>query len=234
MNYPAAITDYMKSPKWVMNTLLAAVCCLIPIVGGIVVAGWLITGFWGRKDEAPETFPDFDFGKFGTWLQRGLWPVVVAIASIGAVMLVLTIFNGILGFIGSQAKFLSFVTFLVSTGASLAVMVGVIFAVKPLVLKAIFEQDFVKAFDIAFVKKFVSLVWIEMLIATLFLMAVSIALSIAGMIALCVGIFLTPPITGFVAMHLDKQLYNLYLTRGGPPLAMSPLLSDAPAPLPVA
>lgn len=55
-----------------MNTLLAGVCVLIPIVGQIVVKGWLLTGFWGRDDERPEAFPDFDFNNFGKYLERGL------------------------------------------------------------------------------------------------------------------------------------------------------------------
>jgi hypothetical protein len=71
MNYTASVSDYFKSPKWMMNTLLAGVCVFIPIVGQIVVKGWLLTGFWGRDDERPEGFPDFDFNKFGQYLERG-------------------------------------------------------------------------------------------------------------------------------------------------------------------
>src|SRR4029079_9075263 len=83
--------DFTKSPKWMTNLLLAAVCCIIPIVGPMVVLGWLITGFWSRQDESPVTFPDFDFGKFGVWLQRGLWPFLVAIVASIAVYIVFLI-----------------------------------------------------------------------------------------------------------------------------------------------
>src|ERR1700676_3591025 len=61
-----------------MNLLLGGVCVLIPIVGPMVVLGWLITGFWARQDENFETFPDFDFSQFGKYLERGLWPFLVA------------------------------------------------------------------------------------------------------------------------------------------------------------
>ena len=74
MNYTASVGDYFKSPKWMMNTLLGGVCVFIPLIGPIVIKGWLITGFWGRDDERPETFPDFDFNNFGKYLERGLWP----------------------------------------------------------------------------------------------------------------------------------------------------------------
>ena len=77
MDYIASISDFFKSPKWMMNLLLGGVCVLIPIVGPIVVLGWLITGFWARRDENFETFPDFDFSHFGKYLERGLWPFLV-------------------------------------------------------------------------------------------------------------------------------------------------------------
>ena len=43
----------------------------------MVLMGWLLTGFWGRNDDRPETFPDFDFDNFGKNLERGLWPTLV-------------------------------------------------------------------------------------------------------------------------------------------------------------
>src|SRR3954467_4838636 len=81
MNYTASVSDYFKIPKWMMNTLLAGVCVFIPFIGPIVIKGWLITGFWGRDDERPETFPDFDFGNFGKYLERGLWPFLVTLVT---------------------------------------------------------------------------------------------------------------------------------------------------------
>src|SRR5450432_1910735 len=78
MDYSASVSDFFKSPKWMMNLLLGGVCVLIPIVGQIVVLGWLITGFWARQDQNFETFPDFDFSHFGKYLERGLWPFLVA------------------------------------------------------------------------------------------------------------------------------------------------------------
>ena len=53
MNYTASVSDFFKSPKWMMNMLLAGVCVFIPLIGPVVIKGWLITGFWGRDDERP-------------------------------------------------------------------------------------------------------------------------------------------------------------------------------------
>src|SRR5437660_206275 len=81
MNYSASISDFFKSPKWMMNMLLAGVCVFIPFIGQIVIKGWLITGFWGRDDERFESFPDFDFNNFGKYLERGLWPFLVTLVT---------------------------------------------------------------------------------------------------------------------------------------------------------
>jgi hypothetical protein len=236
MKYMESITDFMKSPKWMTNLLLAAVCCIIPIVGPMVVLGWLITGFWCRRDESPATFPDFDFGKFVEWLQRGLWPFLVAIVASIAVYILflipLVVVSVVLGGGSSHdGGMLAALGGLIIMGLELIMFLAMIFVLKPLMLKATLEQDFVKAFDFAFVKRFVTLVWKEMLIAAIFLFAAGMVLGIAGMIALCVGIFLVPPILYFANVHLDKQLYNLYISRGGPPVMLSPKLQDAP-PLP--
>ena len=77
MNYTDSISDFFKSPHWAMNMVFGGLCMLIPIIGPIVLLGWLVTGFWGRQDQSYETFPAFDFSHFGKYLERGLWPFLV-------------------------------------------------------------------------------------------------------------------------------------------------------------
>lgn len=238
MKYIEAITDFFKSPKWVTNLLLAAVCCIIPIVGPMVVLGWLITGFWSRKDDSPVTFPDFDFGQFGPWLQRGLWPVLVAVATSLAVYIVFLIPMILVGVMlgnssGDGGGLMAIIGSLLMLGLQLFMMVAIIFVMKPIMLRAILVQDFVPSFDFKFVKRFVSLVWLELLISTLVITVASFALGLAGLIALCIGVFLVPPIIYYAIVHLDKQLYQLYLSRGGEPIPLSPKLSDVPPQVPL-
>lgn len=238
MKYIESITDFLKSPKWMTNLLLAAVCCLIPVVGPMVVLGWLITGFWCRKDESPATFPDFDFSNFVAWLQRGLWPMLVSIVAGIAVYFVfvipIIIVSLVLGGSGRDGGggFMALIGGLVVLGLQLVMLLSFVFLIKPLMLRAILAQDFAAAFDFKFVKRFVSLTWLEILISSLFLAAASMVLGLAGMIALCVGVFLVPPVLYFAIVHLDKQLYQLYLARGGEPLSLSPKLTDAPPAVP--
>ena len=239
MNYTASVSDFFKSPKWMMNMLLAGVCVFIPFIGQIVIKGWMITGFWGRDDERPETFPDFDFGNFGKYLERGLWPFLVTLVSSLVLGMVFAMFlvpfamissvlaggshgheNGCLGAIIAIFMFFFYIV----------MIVAILFLLTPLVLRASITQDFGQSFNFTFVKRFVTLVWKEILLSSLFQIVVSMVLVCLGALALCVGMYFALVPVYFCWMHLQKQLYRLYLSRGGEPVPASPKLRDLPAP----
>jgi hypothetical protein len=243
MNYMAAISDFFKSPKWMMNLLLGGVCCLIPVVGPLVLMGWLITGFWAREDQRPETFPDFDFNLFGKYLERGVWPFLVTlVVSFGLVFVMsflivpLTLVPSLL-FAGGDRHASG------AAGAIVGLFVVVFYAVMilammfvltPLKLRASIVQDFAKSFDFAFVKNFVAATWMEIVLSSLFLLATSTVLACLGLLAFCIGIYLVMVPIYFAWAHLLKQLYALYLQRGGEPVPLSPKLRDLPPPMPAA
>ena len=56
--------------------------------------------------------------------------------------------------------------------------------------------------------------------------------TVAG-VALCIGVYFALVIIYFCWMHLHKQLYALYLSRGGEPIPVSPKLRDSAAPVPL-
>ncbi|MFZ1217886.1 MAG: DUF4013 domain-containing protein [Chthoniobacterales bacterium] len=239
MNYTASVSDFFKSPKWMMNTLLAGICVFIPLVGPIVIKGWLITGFWGREDNRPEAFPDFDFNNFGKYLERGLWPFLVSLVSglvIGmAACLIIIPVTMILGVLAPNdhssasgcAAALLFVFFMVFY---IVLVVGVMVVITPLTIRASLLQEFGAAFNFAFVKRFVALTWKEIVLATLFIIVASLALCAAGAIIFCIGMYFATVPVYFCWVHLHKQLYALYLSRGGEPIPFSPKLQDLPAP----
>lgn len=240
MNYTAAITDFFKSPKWVMNMLLGGLCTIIPVVGPIVTKGWLITGFWGRDDERFETFPDFDFNQFGKYLERGLWPFLVTMVSSFVLSLVLSfctvplmmlpgiflsVQNSNVGGCAAALLVILMVAFY------LVLMVAIMFVLTPLILKASITQDFASAFDFTFAKRLISLTWKEMAIGSLFLSLSSVVLACLGMLVFCIGMYFAIVVVYFSWMHLHKQLYRLYLSRGGEPVPLSPKLRDYAAPV---
>jgi len=239
MNYTASVSDFFKSPKWMMNMLLGGVCVLIPFIGQIVLKGWLITGFWGRDDEQCETFPDFDFNKFGKYLERGIWPFLVTLVSslvLGmalavVIVPVMMIFSLLLPGHDSQAggcaaAFMMVFMMLFYAG----MMVAIMFVLTPLTLRASLTQDFAQSFNFAFVKRFVALMWKEILLSSLFQVAASLALVALGALVLCVGMYFTLVVAYFCWIHLHKQLYRLYLSRGGEPIPLSSKLRDYPSP----
>jgi hypothetical protein len=244
MNYMASISDFFKSPKWMMNLLLGGVCCLIPVVGPLVLMGWLITGFWAREDQRCETFPDFDFNLFGKYLERGVWPFLVMLVvslvlglAMSFLIVPITLVPGMLmaGSDGHASGAAGAVMALFMMVLYVVMVLLMIFIVTPLIIRASIVQDFAPSFDFGFVKKFATTMWIEILLSCLFLMIASGLLMCLGMLAFCVGIYLAMVLVYFCWFHLDKQLYALYLERGGEPVPLSPKLRDVPPPsMPVA
>jgi len=240
VNYTASVSDFFKSPKWMMNLLLGGVCVLIPIVGPMVVSGWLITGFWARQDENFETFPDFDFSHFGKYLERGLWPFLVAFVFSMAVSIVLVpliwvlmIPTMLIGGLSSGNEPNAGTCF----GAIAMILVMLVFAViifammlvlVPLKIRASLTQDFAKSFDVGFVKRFLALTWKEIVLSSLFVMITGTLFVCLGMIVFCVGMYFATVLVYFSWTHLNKQLYTLYLSRGGELVPLSPKLIDAP------
>jgi Protein of unknown function (DUF4013) len=239
MNYTASVTDFFKSPKWMMNLLLGGVCVLIPIVGQIVVMGWLITGFWGREDKKPETFPAFNFEEFGKYLERGLWPFLVVLVASFLVVPIMFIFmiplmflGGLLaGHQGNGSDFGGAILGISMALLYLLMTVLIALLIAPLKLRASLTQDFVKSFNFAFIMRFIALTWKEIIVAWLFLIVAGIGLTIVGALVFCVGIYFAAVVLCFAWTHLYSQLYLLYLSRGGEPVPRSPKLSDGPPPL---
>jgi Protein of unknown function (DUF4013) len=246
MDYAASVADFFKSPKWMMNLLLGGVCVLIPVVGPMVVLGWLITGFWARQDESFETFPDFDFSHFGKYLERGLWPFLVAfVAGVAAsivmvplawvLMIPTMLIGGGLSSAGHDANAGScFSVFAVMLMLLVwAVMIVVLMLVLvPLKIRASLTQDFASSFDLGFVKRFVALTWMEIVVSSLFVTVTGVLFVCLGMIAFCVGVYFATVLVYFSWTHLQKQLYALYLSRGGEPVPVSPKLNDATPAMP--
>lgn len=243
MNYTASVSDYFKSPKWMMNTLLAGVCVFIPFVGPIVIKGWLITGFWGRDDERCETFPDFDFNNFGKYLERGLWPFLVTLVSSLVISLALCIFIVPVAMIltllapndhSSASGCAAVLLFIIMMVFYVTLILTLMILLTPLTLRASITQQFGESFNFVFIKRFIALTWKEIILASLFQLAASFALIGVGALLICIGIYFATVPVYFCWVHLHKQLYRLYLSRGGEPVPLSPKLRDYMPPAPAA
>ena len=244
MNYTAALSDFFKSPKWLNNLLLGGVCMLIPIIGPLVLMGWHVTVFWGRKetDKSPG-FPDFDFSNTGKYLQRGIWPFLASLvptlvlAPVMSLMMIMFIGSVVTTQTGNAHGQHSVDGFPIAMFAVLGVVGLVIFFLTallthPLRVAGALAQDFAPIFNWRRMKQFIALTWLEIVVSMVFLWGVGFFLALAGMMALFVGVYFAISITLFMSVHLDYQLYQLYLQRGGEPIPASSKLYDGPPPLP--
>src|SRR5262245_28248178 len=101
MDYMRAYNYVFENPNWLTNLLLLALCSLclmIPVVGivvQLVVLGYqfetvdLLLKSHGRQ------YPDFDFGRIGDYLVRGLWPFLVSLIATFVLLPVVYIGMGI-------------------------------------------------------------------------------------------------------------------------------------------
>ncbi len=235
MNYIESVTDFFKSPSWMMNLLLAGVCILIPIIGPMVILGWLITGFWGRQPTDFTAFPPFDFANFGKYLERGIWPFLVAfvagiviapllwIAAIPAVL-----FSGLASNNhGTAGGCFAALVICMMVILFAVVIIALKFLLVPLVIRATLTQDFAKAFDFQFAKQFLALTWKEIILSSLFAVVASLVLVCVGALVFCIGMYFASVVIYFCWVHLYSQIYALYLSRGGEPVPVSPKLAAA-------
>ena len=242
MNYEASISDFFKAPQWKNNLLLGAVTMLIPVIGPLVLAGWHATCFWSRGErDDPSGYPPFDFQHFTKYLQRGLWPFLVAMVSTFVLMpLMMLVFVPMMFAMismepknghGSEAAFIALIV--VMFLLEILMMAGIQFILTPLQLRATITQDFKAAFDFKFAKDFIRTTWREQLIALAFMFGVTVCAMVITVITCYIGLFVAMPVVAFAWHHLHRQFYRLYLSRGGEVVPLSAKLYDLPPPLPL-
>ena len=247
MNYTASVFDFFKSPKWGMNMLYGGICILIPIIGPIVLMGWHVGGMYGRSNWRDfEGYPLFDFGKFGQMMERGVWPFLVQLV-MGLVMvpvLLLVMGGPMMGMMAVlpepnrnsatpdsiPPEMLAMLGLMI---LGYVCVVGLMVLVsKPLMIRAAMVQDFGKSFSWAFMKSFIAKTWLQQIASLVFVIFAAMVLMMIGMVACFIGMYFTMSIIFFAQWHLDRQLYELYLARGGEPVEVSAKIRDVPPVLP--
>jgi hypothetical protein len=238
MEYMRSYNFIFENPNWAMNVLWGFLCIIstafIPLVGQLVFLGYVYETIEVLYLTRGARYPDFDLNKFGDYIMRGLWPAIVqilvgvlfavvfvplAVLGIFAVALVADSVNKDLqGVVFALGFFLWFAMVLAAT----AIMNLI---VMPLTLRAGLAQDIGEGFKFGWAKDFVSKVWLETILAGLFLMVTSMIAMVLGLMALCIGTYAAMAVVILASGHLNYQLYCLYLARGGEPI---PLKAKAP------
>lgn len=229
MRYMRSYKFVFENPKWPINILWLCLCALsglvIPVIGQIIMVGYLfeIIEFMHRRGD-DSRYPDFTLDRFAQYLMRGLWVFLVQLIVLLPLILVLGVFYGALiamlvvikGEVGTAFLVLMAVFFVV------LLVAGILMALLtfPLGLRAGLGQDFMAAFSMAFIKDFVGKMWKEEVLVTLFLAVTAIPLGLIGLLMCLIGIYPVAALMQFAQAHLNYQLYELYLERGGMPIRL--------------
>lgn len=235
MEYMRSYNYIFENPGWMTTVLCLGVVWIAAIIPGVGILLNLL--FFGYQFEVIDSlirtqgrqYPTFDFGRFGDYLGRGVWPFLVNLVATLVLMPVLYIGMIIVGLLvagiaGAGGDNLGPVLGIACGSVSLILFLAVAFAagavMMAMILRSGLAQEFGAAFQFDWISDFMSKMWLEMLLAGLFIMATALVLEIVGLLALCIGIFFVLPLLILAGAHIMYQLYMIYLTRGGMPVPM--------------
>jgi hypothetical protein len=229
LDYGAMYGVVFASPNWFLNILLGSVCFfLIPIVGPIVMLGYRYEALEQVLRDPNRRVPDFDFGRFGEYLSRGIWPFLVGlVAGLLWVPVIVVMYLAFLaglafavGLMEDNAPLLLIpMVFAFYAGLMLAIVFMAI-ALVPLTLRAGLTRDFGRAFDLAFAIRFLKLTLWESVLGFLYLYITGIFITMFGLLLLCIGVYPAGLVMFLAQGHLELQLYQIFLSRGGDPIPM--------------
>ncbi len=175
------------------------------------------------EDTPPTAYPDFTFDRFTEYLKGGIWPFLVNLIinlpvgmCVGMVMYIGMIGLVLAGQHSGWAVAAGIVLLFLFYVFVLSVMAIV---TKPLYLRAGLSKDFGSAFSMTFFRDFLSRVGKEVFLAVLFLAVTGSLLMVLGILACYFGMFPAMALLMYAQHHIDYQLYDLYLKRGGTPVA---------------
>lgn len=217
-----------ESPNWMANVGFTALCCLIPVVGPLVMFGYqfeIVTALLVAPDAR---YPDFSFNRFADYLVRGLWPflvqlvaslVLVPIMFLIMMLPVMLVFGVAAGAGDEDAAGVAMLVVMPVFVIFVLILSGLFHLVMmPFMLRAGLAQDFMEGFNFGWVTDFLKKTWKEGFKAILFLIFTAAMLSFLGILACYVGMFVVMPFIFFAQAHLYFQMYLLYLSRGGTPV----------------
>lgn len=213
----------------------------ISILGYLVLQGYVFQITSSLIATNGRTYPTFNLGHLRTYAIRGAgllaWSFLFGL--LDAAILLKRDYGGGLGPYLYGALFLTWVG-----GAHGNSMVSFTLGslLRPLMFHAGCSQEFRLAFDWRWAIDFVKKMWVEMIVSVLFILLVIVvtAVSIIGLAihlsrfgipmgTAAVGFASLPSAIAvhFVRGHLDFQMYQVYLSRGGIPIQNKP--SEAPS-----
>ncbi len=230
MQHVAPFTMIFKQRHMATSLLIGTVLIFIPIIGHIVLNGWVVRVH--RAVMAEEEMPELSFKHFSEDLRLGLGPFVVQMIMGFVILLVLLplfVLPGVLGVIAIPAMAESGLS---ETEAVTVFVAGVLlFVLLALVILYLLVMathaalitaeladnvsDAMTGLRPSAIRSFFKLAKRELFFASVGLALGSSVLMLLGMLALTLGIYPATVVMFAAGGHYRAQVYAVYLERGG-------------------
>jgi hypothetical protein len=222
LNFKNALGFPFRGEKRWANIALLAVCNLIPVIGPLVVAGYTAIAEKGLVRDIDAEPPVFNFSNFSKYLERGVAPFVVQliVSFIMVPIIWALMFGGMLLFAltSREMPWLAITILIVFGLLFLGLIVIFPLLIMPFSLRAALLGKIGAAFDFKWCLDFLKRVGFIGIVYMIVAAIISVGLVVAGLIACYIGLFFTLVIMMLFQVHVQIQMYQLYLDRGGIPL----------------
>jgi hypothetical protein len=216
------------------NILFCGLCYLsqyvVPFLGVIVIVGFLAEIHRRLVLRHPDPYLRFDFADLGPYLSRGVivfvMNVIMALPLAVLGVVETFVFFGVMAALAQGSGADAGVTLLAVLGVA-AILSFPIFLVwyvltNAATTRAELTGDFSKSLVFGKLWSFGAKTWKRVFVTGLLMSLIGFGLSILGLIACFIGIFLTFPILMIAGVHVRWQIYNEYLLEGGEPIELAP------------
>jgi hypothetical protein len=227
-----AITFAFRGEESLVSILIGVVYLMIPVVGSIAFAGYQTEIFRRLVRRDPRPLPKLTFTPFMAYLGRGIVPwlaqifVTLPFGILGGTVFLVVMLSSAVGAThgtggGAPPSAMMAMMFLPWLGMMAAWLA--LYPVLQIVLtRAALTEDLARTFDPHALVAYTRKTWWALVAALVVYGALAIGLHVLG-IAMCfVGVWPVTIIVQIAATHLRWQTYELYLARGGEPVAMKP------------
>lgn len=235
MDYRGGLQAMYNNPNWLAQVTLIGLCYMIPVVGPIVVMGYVFEAAAYMHKTNRDSFPDFSFGRFGPYLSRGVGPFLVGILFLFihipvyiAEVLVLGLVGGLLieaiSSIDPQSGGLR-ATVSISVNLFITVVIGIVHSIiniyqLALMIRGGLSGDFAESFRFSFCLEYAKRAGgatFNAIMFTGYLTFCLMCFAAIGMWSAGLSVLAAIGIYSLACAWLAFQLYREYLTEKGAP-----------------
>ena len=226
MNFLRAIKFSFANPKWWLTSLVVLCTSYVPILGHMVLLGYLSTILESFVHTKNDTYKDFNLNKLVEYFKRGIYPfctqLIIGLCCIGVLFLIPAIIGISIFAVVDESINDKTVALLVIAGLGLFFIIAIFFSliinfiIIPATIAAALTQRFHYSFSLKFICGFIKRTWKEFLLVICFYLLLSfvmIPIMIIPGAVLIMYVIMGPLM--LMQWHIYWQLYEIYLKKDG-------------------